>query len=49
MELVASLINAANNGVAPQHLATLAAAMFTQENPRFDKKRFFDACGVESE
>ena len=43
-EFVASIINAAANGVAPQHLATLAAAKFAKDNPRFDKKRFMDAC-----
>ena len=31
-EFVASLINAANKGVAPQHLAILAAAKFTNES-----------------
>ena len=45
-EFVASLINAANNGVAPAHLATLAAAKFTKDNPRFDKGRFYNACGL---
>ena len=45
MEFVASLILAANNGVAPQHLATLAAAFFADANPRFDKARFLTACG----
>jgi hypothetical protein len=44
-EFVASLINAAFNGVAPQHLATLAAAKFAQDNPRFDKDKFLSACG----
>ena len=46
MEFVASLINAANNGVAPQHLATLAAAFFADANPRFDEARFLAACGT---
>ena len=45
-EFVASLINAANKGVAPQHLATLAAAKFAKDNPRFDKGRFYNACGL---
>ena len=45
-EFVASLINAANNGVAPAHLATLAAAKFTKDNPRFDEGKFFAACGT---
>ena len=45
MEFVASLILAANNGVAPQHLATLAAAFFADANPRFDEARFLAACG----
>ena len=43
-EFVASLINAASNGVAPQHLATLAAAKFVQDNPRFDVDRYMAAC-----
>ena len=45
-EFVASLINAASNGVAPQHLAILAAAKFTEDNPRFDKAKFYSACGL---
>lgn len=45
-EFVASLINAATKGVAPQHLAILAAAKFTKDNPRFDKGRFYNACGL---
>ncbi len=45
-EFVASLINSANNGVAPQHLAILAAAKFEKDNPRFDKGRFYNACGL---
>ena len=45
-EFVASLINAANKGVAPQHLAILAAAKFTKDNPRFDVDRFKRACGL---
>ncbi len=44
-EFVASLINAANNGVAPAHLATLAAAKFAKDNPRFDEGKFLAACG----
>ncbi len=47
-EFVASLINAASNGVTPQHLAILAAAKFAKDNPRFDKPRFYDACGLTS-
>ena len=46
MELVASLINAAHNGVAAEHIATMAAASFAKENPRFDEARFFAACGT---
>ena len=46
-EFVASLICAAHKGVAPQHLATLAAAKFAKDNPRFDAERFRDACGVD--
>ena len=49
MEFVASLILAANNGVAPPHLATLAAAFFADANPRFDEERFFSACGLSSD
>ena len=41
---VAALINAAKNGVAAENLATLAAAKFSAENPRFDEKKFFAAC-----
>ena len=44
-EFTAALINAAANGVAPQHLATLAAAFFADANPRFDEARFLAACG----
>ena len=43
-EFTAALINAAANGVAPKHLATLAAAKFAKDNPRFDKERFMAAC-----
>ena len=45
-EFIASLINAANNGVAPEHLATLAAAYCTKQNPRFDADKFISACGI---
>lgn len=45
-EFVASLIDAMNKGVAPQHLAILAAAKFTKDNPRFDKAKFYSACGL---
>ena len=44
-EFTAALINAAHNGVAPAHLATLAAAKFAKENPRFDEDKFLEACG----
>ena len=43
-EFTAALINAAANGVAPQFLATLAAAKFAHDNPRFDEGRFIAAC-----
>jgi len=43
-KFTAALINAAANGVAPRHLATLAAAKFAKDNPRFDKERFMAAC-----
>ncbi len=46
MKLVASLINAAHNGVDPAHIATMAAAFFAKENPRFDEARFLAACGT---
>tara|TARA_Y100000310_G_scaffold339133_1_gene430866 strand:- start:414 stop:680 length:267 start_codon:yes stop_codon:yes gene_type:complete len=49
LEFLASLINAANNGVAPAHLATLAAAYCAKDNPRFDSSRFFNACGLMSD
>ena len=45
-EFTAALINAALNGVAPEHLATIAAAKFTEDNPRFDVDRFKRACGL---
>ena len=48
-EFVASLIDAMNKGVAPQHLAILAAAKFTKDNSRFDKARFYNACGMSSD
>ena len=44
-ELVASLINAANQGAPASDLALLAVAKFEEENPRFDAERFLDACG----
>ena len=46
-ECTAALINAAVNGVAPEHLATMAAAKFAKDNPRFDKDKFLEACGCE--
>ena len=45
-EFIASLIDAANNGVQPQHLATLASAYCAKQNPRFDEDKFLAACGV---
>ena len=45
-EFVAALINAANNGTPAPVLATLAAAHFAKDNPRFDPVRFKRACGV---
>ena len=48
-EFVASLIDAANKGTSPQHLAILAAAKFEKDNPRFNKARFYNACGLNSE
>jgi hypothetical protein len=45
-EFTAALINAALNGVAPEHLATMAAAKFAEDNPRFDVDRFKRACGL---
>ena len=45
MEFVAALIHAANQGTPPSALATLAAARFAEDNPRFDVERFLTACG----
>ena len=45
-EFLASIINAAHNGVAPEHLATMAAAYCAKDNPRFDEARFLAACGT---
>ena len=45
-EFVASLINAAHNGTDPVHIATMAAAAFAKDNPRFDEARFLAACGT---
>jgi len=45
-ELTAALINAATKGVAPERLATMAAAEFAKDNPRFDADRFKRACGL---
>jgi len=47
MEFVAALILASRNGVSTEALAMMAAAKFSKENPRFNEKRFFKACGVE--
>ena len=48
-EFTAALINAANNGTPAAVLATLAAAHFAKDNPRFDVDRFKAACGVDSQ
>jgi hypothetical protein len=48
-EFTAALINAANNGTPAFVLATLAAAKFAEDNPRFDVERFKAACGVPAE
>lgn len=45
-EFVAALISAARNGVPADALATLAAAKFAKDNPRFDSDRFKRACGM---
>ena len=45
-EFTAALINAANNGTPASVLATLAAAKFAKDNPRFDVDRFKRACGL---
>ena len=45
-EFVAALISAANNGTPAPVLATLAAAKFAKDNPRFDADRFKRACGL---
>ena len=47
-EFTAALINAANNGTPASVLATLAAAKFVKDNPRFDIDRFKAACGVDN-
>tara|TARA_R110000737_G_C14462479_1_gene465221 strand:+ start:555 stop:746 length:192 start_codon:yes stop_codon:yes gene_type:complete len=44
-EFVASLIHAANQGTPPFALATIAAAKFAEDNPRFNTERFLAACG----
>ena len=48
-EFTAALINAANNGTPAAVLATLAAAHFAKDNPRFDVDRFKAACGVDTD
>ena len=45
-EFTAALINAARNGTPAAVLATLAAAKFAEDNPRFDVDRFKRACGL---
>ena len=45
-EFTAALINAARNGTPASVLATLAAAKFAKDNPRFDADRFKRACGL---
>ena len=45
-EFTAALINAARNGTPASVLATLAAAKFAKDNPRFDEDRFKRACGL---
>ena len=45
-EFTAALISAARNGVAAENLATMAAAAFAKDNPRFDADRFKRACGL---
>ena len=45
-EFTAALISAARNGVPADALATLAAAKFAKDNPRFDSDRFKRACGL---
>ena len=45
-EFTAALINAARNGTPASVLATLAAAKFAKDNPRFDTDRFKRACGL---
>ena len=45
-EFTAALINAARNGTPASVLATLAAAQFAKDNPRFDVDRFKRACGL---
>ena len=45
-EFTAALISAARNGTPASVLATLAAAKFAKDNPRFDADRFKRACGL---
>ena len=45
-EFTAALISAARNGTPASVLATLAAAKFAKDNPRFDEDRFKRACGL---
>ena len=45
-EFTAALISAARNGTPAPVLATLAAAKFAEDNPRFDADRFKRACGL---
>lgn len=45
-EFTAALISAARNGTPAAVLATLAAAQFAKDNPRFDVDRFKRACGL---
>ena len=45
LQFLASLLNAARLGVAPENLTTMAAAYCAKDNPRFDEERFLSAAG----
>ena len=48
LQFLASLLNAARLGVAPENLTTMAAAYCAKDNPRFDEERFLSAAGYEN-
>ena len=38
----------AEDDITPEFVAEVLAAEFSADNPRFDRARFLDACGVET-